>query len=319
MNFIERTFTPWTLLITAYEYEELKVKFLSEKVVFYTDENNPEKSYIETERLYIDNTVFFTNPYKTDKTAAFLKKLQEERRFRIYRYYQVESIYGHPLLITLDTPQGMLELEGTSFQQQTVWLPNAQLSELNKHTCEQLKLKTCYKEEEQEKGVYNYKYKIELPPDIRVHTVEVKGQNMPVVNPVYNNNDVTDWSPAHDLMIAHTAINYDYENKMIYTEYNNHKKTGRGRRNSNGWLTEYVTRRAQGIRYFDTRYEMKIYLENIINTLENEGFKVKTCTNHTYKGTASYYSLEFMDEVPYYKLHHILKMTVTGIEISEEI
>lgn len=319
MNFIQRTFTPRTLLITAYEYKELAVKFLSEKIVFMNDENNPEKSYIETERLYIDNTVVFTNPYKTDKTAAFLKKLQEERRFRIYRYYQVESVYGHPLLITLDTPQGMLELEGTSFQQQTVWLPTAQLSELNKYTCEQLKLKTSYIQVEQERGVYNCKYKIELPTDIRVHTVEVKGQNMPVVDKVYNNDDVTDWSPAHDLMITHTAINYDYENKKIYTEYNNYEKTGRGRRNSNGWLTEYVTRHAHGIRHFKTRYEMKIYLENIVSTLKNEGFKVKTCTNHKYKGATPYYSIEFTNEVPYYKLHHILKMKVTGIKISEEI
>ena len=34
MNFIQRTFTPRTLLITAYEYKELAVKFLSEKIVF---------------------------------------------------------------------------------------------------------------------------------------------------------------------------------------------------------------------------------------------------------------------------------------------
>lgn len=141
MNYLEQKFTQRTLLVTTPVLEEFGISFFSEKLSVRSDDTAPTERYIELERFMMERSVIFTSPYHLKEATAFLQKLQSERRYRLKHAYTVQSIYNHNLLVTLDTPQGFLELECYRYRPGYAYLKLSMDSGLNSRTCELLGLK----------------------------------------------------------------------------------------------------------------------------------------------------------------------------------
>lgn len=309
MNYLEQKFTQRTLVITTAALEEFGISFFSEKLVVQSSEDNPDDRYIEMERFMMERAVLFTSPYHTKEATAFLQKLQADRRFQLRHHYTVQSIYGHNLLITLDTPQGFLELECYRYRPGYAYLKYPTTSKLNDRTCDLLGLKKTNIIETLP-GETEQLLHIALPHSLRIHSIEVKGHHH--IGYPDLPEDASYWTPTLDATRTWTGINYDYETKQIYTEFSRDERTGRGRRTSNGWENEFASYHAKGMRYFDTRQDLKEFLESIPATLQEAGIIVTEVNPYSTSPEKGYINFNFSEPANYYLYHRVLGLVVHG-------
>lgn len=309
MNYLENTFTHRTLLVTTPALEEFGISFFSEKLSVRSDDTAPAERYIELERFMVERSVLFTSPYHLEKTTAFLQKLQTDRRYQLKKNYTVQSIYGHNLLVTLDTPQGFLELECYRYRPGYAYLKYPAASDLNERTCGLLGLKRT-NVMERLPGDTEQLLHIELPASLRVHSIEVKGHHR--IGYPELSEDASYWTPAPDKINTGTYLFYDCENKQVYTEISYDEQTGRGHRTSNGWVNEFASYHAKGMRYFDTRQELKEFLDRIPAILQEAGITVSEVRHRPDDSEKGLMHICFSEAVEFYHYHRALGLQVHG-------
>lgn len=316
MNYLEQKFTQRTLLVTTPGLEEFGISFFSEKLSVRSDATTPAERYIELERFMMERSVIFTSPYHLKEATAFLQKLQSERRYRLKHAYTVQSIYNHNLLVTLDTPQGFLELECYRYRPGYAYLKLSMDSGLNSRTCELLGLKKT-NIIERLPGDTSQLLHIALPPALKVHSIEVKGHHY--IGFPELPEDASYWTPAPDKTSTGACLFYNYENKQVYTEISYDERTGRGRRTSNGWVNEFESYHAKGMRYLSTRQELKEFLERLPEILQEAGITVSKIRHSPDNSEKGMVYIGFNEAVNFYLYHRALGLQVHGNCISYDI
>ena len=311
MNISNSQLSERTLVISTPETEKLGMCFLSDKLKFEITDAIPNVQQIKLSQFLINNTNIFQNSYYANDAKIFIAKLQSEGQLCISENYTVRSLNNYELLITLKTPDGYYELECEQFSPGKAFINNRIVSGFNNRTCSLLNLRVST----------DLLYRcvglplrpIIIPPTIQIYSIEVKGHyHIPIGKRDPNDPKDSFWSFSPDMKTQNISLNYDYENKCIYTIYNRTYKTNSGRRSSDGWQEQYVTYYAKGMKFFSTRSDMKTFIFLINGKLLNHQILIKDLRNNLNSEMTGHIDIDFINEVSYSELHKILGLVVNG-------
>ena len=301
---------------------------------FNVDNSNSCVQYIELERFIVNNSVYFVNIHNGQVLNKFTQELKEKGKIRLESGFEICSLYDKELLVTLNTPDGLIEMVCQTLYPRGLANPMSKACTFNLHGLKKLRLT------QSEQPTYTHLFQnlgnFSFPPNVHVYKVEVKGQHCVKPYHVLYPGDGK-WSPPSDLKADMIDILYNYEDRVIMLEYCDSKDTGHGRRSSSGWVSYYKIFHARGTRYFSTLVMMNYFFETLPSSLSRKNIKLKNMKNFPHTGNVfekpnfyfisdsntprqllGYVHLEFNEPVSYNTLFEALGMHSEGCFTWEE-
>ena len=227
---------------------------------------------VSTTDFYIANIYNMFNPqwgyseYKTDiSIEKFLNNFRNDNCVTIQiGGCKIETPSNEKLLVTIKHESSFCELICCSFLYNRIYLDSSH-QDFNNKSLSELNVKCQHESRETERGIYVYDSYLEITWKLEIFSIEVLGANCLNKRHIDNNQDD---------VVNHFWGHINYDAKEISSKICNEEELGTGHRTSNGWVNNYKHNEIKLTRYFNTRFEISEFIEQIPQIYPNAELNV---------------------------------------------
>lgn len=318
-----------TLEISNHKFEEVGFCALASKAYISKDETS--RLYTKVNALLINglsNYYRHTKPTEAIDHIANLDKTNSNEEVRVFAPLSIKSLLGKVILVTLWDGNSWHELicktvdvPEHSQENVTVCLypdltSQTPLSdEVNNFTIKNLHLNSYLKEIPYEfdwKPYYvSYQRFVQFPANL-LYSVEVKGETeiriIDLPPKRFTHKDECSWS-LNDSLFSQINLTINYDSKRIFGNYIHEKLFG-GRRNSNGWINQYLVKRAYYWKNFELIFDINRFIDELYKSLK--AIDGTATIYKSYKNTESTIEITFNKSISFEQINEILQFDVNG-------
>ena len=318
-----------TLEISNHKFEKLGFCALASKAYILKDETL--RLYTKVNSLLINNLPNYLNLSKQNEVIDYitnLDKANSNEEVRVFAPISIKSLLGKVIVVTLwdgnlwyelicktiDIPEH-LQANVTVCLYPDLTSQTIISDDVNHFTIKNLHLNTSIKEIPHEfdwKPYYvSYQRFVQFPADL-LYSVEVKGEigiriiDLPPKR--FTHEGERSWN-LNDISFSQIYLTIDYDSKKIFGNYIHEELFG-GRKNSNGWINQYLVKRAYYWKNFELIFDIHQFVDKLFKSLEAIDGTATIYKN--YKNIESTIEITFNKSITFERINEVLQFNVNG-------
>lgn len=318
-----------TLEISNHKFEKLGFCALATKAYISKDESS--RLYTKANSILIDCLSNHFRPAKQNEGIDYIAKFDKansNEEVKVSAPLSIKSLLGKVVIATLWDGNSWHELicktvDVPEYSQENVTVclypdltsQTTLYDEVNNFTIKNLHLNSFLKEIPHEfdwKPYFvSYQRFVRFPADL-LYSVEVKGEaEIRIIDPPpkrFTHEGERSWS-LNDILFSQIRLTIDYDSKRIFGNYIHEDLFG-GRRNSNGWINEYLVERAYYWKNFELIFDINRFVDELSKSLKAIDGIATIYKN--YKNTESTIEITFNKSIAFEQINEALQFNVNG-------